>query len=107
MHRQEESVGRALLTAVTVSLVLICPTATRSAPPGADVERVVSEIKKLGGRVETKEDGTRKRAVLVYLNDSRITDEFLQKLTVLENVKGLDLSGTRITDAGMARLAGL
>src|SRR5262249_43822403 len=68
-----------------------------------DRQRAVKELQAVGGKAETSADGTR-----VTLREGDVTDNSLENAAALGNVVEIDLSfAWQVTDAGLARLAGL
>jgi Leucine-rich repeat (LRR) protein len=79
------------------------PAEGNDLPP--NIARVVATIKKLGGKVELNPDST--DVVGVDLSGSRATDAALLQLKPLAALKALDLSNTRISNSGLLQLASL
>src|SRR4051812_30806156 len=69
-------------------------------------ERAVAAIEKLGGTVERDHTPSR-HVVSVRLLGDGITDEALEQVKKLADLRELDLAGTRITNDGLAQLKGL
>jgi WD40 repeat protein len=72
-------------------------------------ERVVAAVKELGGQVQLLALPSASKATVVHLQDADVTDADLERLHLdaLDHILFLDLSGTGITDAGLAHLKGL
>jgi len=77
--------------------------------PAAVVEQAeaIAKIEKWGGRVVIDEKSPGRPVISVRLNETRITDDGLQCLKGLTQLRKLDLDDTKITDAGLAPLKGL
>jgi hypothetical protein len=72
----------------------------------AQQDRLVSTVRKLGGRVAEKSaDNGRER--FVDLSGTKVLDRDLAQLQSLDRPSVLHLSCTRVTDAGLAHLRGL
>jgi hypothetical protein len=69
-------------------------------------ERVIAAIEKLGGTVE-RENTPSRHAVRVRLLGDKITDEALELVQELADLRELDLAGTQLTNDGLAPLEGL
>lgn len=69
------------------------------------IARTVASIKKLGGKVELNPEST--DVIAVDLSGSGVTDVALMQLKPLAAMKSLDLSNTRIGNAGLLHLASL
>ena len=85
-------------------VLLLFPLIAIGEPPrDADAEvAAVNLINRIGGKITVVAD----RAVAIYLDGNRkLTDQHLEIISKLPHVKVFDLSGTWITDAGVAHLA--
>ena len=89
------------------------PKKTQPAPTkakqtkSADQEKAIAAIKKLGGKVTLDEKQFRKPVVRVNLSGTKVTDAGLVHLKGLTNLRWLDLGDTNVTDAGLVHLKGL
>jgi len=83
------------------------PAPLRSAWPKSVDEVAITEIKKLGGKVEFDKTSLEKPAVSVDFRGSQVTDAGLMHLKGLENLHSLNLETSRVTDAGLVHLHGL
>jgi hypothetical protein len=84
-----------------------------------DQQKAIAAIKKLGGETGTSqfrhiekgelvvENWPGKPVVLVYLEETKVTDADLAFLKVFPDLRHLDLTTTSITDAGLIHLKGL
>lgn len=87
-----------------MSWVILCSSAGAWADEAED--KAAAFVKNLGGRVtRERSDGKPVTAVSLFL--TKLTDAGLKKLAGLKNLTGLDLGDTKITDAGLKELAGL
>jgi hypothetical protein len=84
--------------------------------PAYKRHRAVQEIERVSGWVESETVGPQwlqklgfgfDRVWMVYLVGTEITDDGLQHLSSLTNLKCLSLSGTHVSDDGLKHLSGL
>src|SRR3712207_6125707 len=71
-----------------------------------DQEKVIAEIKKLGGEYSQRE-GSDRKLISVYLQGTKATDQDLTHFKGLSGLLVLFLGGTRVTDQGLIHLKGL
>jgi hypothetical protein len=72
-----------------------------------DQVQVIAEIKRLGGKVTRDKESPGEPAITVDLSESKVTDAGLANLKELPQLQSLNLRGTRVTDAGLVNLKGL
>jgi hypothetical protein len=73
----------------------------------ADEASAVAALKKLGAKIKTDDKLPGKPVVEVDLSGTKVTDAGLKHLAALKGLWRLDLSGTKVTDAGMKPLTAL
>ena len=98
-----------LSIAVVVLLVArgalaVDPDAVKEQQRVAAQKRAIAAIEILGGRVDEKREEPGEQLLMVYLDDSRVTDADLAGLRKLANLRNLSLGRTAITDAGLVHL---
>src|SRR5204863_2995101 len=90
--------------------ILGCLTITgiRAQPAEGDPvrDRVVALIERLGGQTRREENAPGRPVIGIRLATTRISDDQLGELRNLTSLRSLDLTQTRISDSGMARLRG-
>ena len=100
--------GPAIAALVSGVLMLpgVCSLAV--AEDNADEAAAVAKIELLGGRI-TRDEARPDRPVIgvTFPEDSHVRAKFLGVLKSLPHLTELDLSGTQITDAGLAEIEGL
>ena len=64
-------------------------------------QQAIAEIEKLGGKVRLNSEA---KVVAIKLNSPQMTDDGLEHLKGLTNLKLLFLEETKVTDAGVAEL---
>ncbi len=69
--------------------------------------KVIAEIKKLGGKVIIDKKSPGKPVIGVELRGTKVTDAGLEHLKRFSQLHTLNLMGTRVTDAGLEHLTGL
>ena len=72
-----------------------------------DEQKVIAEIRRLGGEVGFDEKRPGKPLVDVFLDGTKVTDAGLADLKGLKRLTHLYLCDTGVTDAGLAHLKGL
>src|SRR5260370_18484960 len=87
---------------MTLALLGAGGTVGRGAEP-PDV--AVDALTKLGGKVTRDAAAPGKPVLAVDLSLSQVTDEGLGHFQALTNLQTLSLIGTRVTDAGMVKVA--
>ncbi len=101
--------NRRYLIACVVLLVLVlgllAALAIHRRALSLEQARAVSEIEKMGGRIE--KSSSTGYVTSVWLHGIQVTDVGLEHLTGLTQLQVLDLSGTQVTDAGLEHLKGL
>ena len=75
----------------------------RWSPKPVSQEDVVAAVEELGGEIKSHEGSV----MFVDVSGTQVTDEWLVKLSGLNDLKGLVLENTQVTDAGLERLEGL
>jgi Leucine Rich repeat len=70
-------------------------------------ERALVRIKQLGGKVQIDETRRDQPVVEIDLEDCPVGDDDLRDFSCFIYLQFLDLTGTRVTDAGLAHLKGL
>lgn len=88
-----------LLLAAAVSLAACTPT------PISDGDRLLKEIRELGGSVEVDETAADKPVVAVALEDAAFSNGRLVRMSVWTELRSLRLCGTEIGDGGLKTLA--
>ena len=73
----------------------------------ADEASSVAALAKLGARIQRNEKQPGKPVVEVNLSWTKVTDAGLKDLAPLTQLQTLDLSETKVTDAGLKDLAAL
>jgi hypothetical protein len=96
-------------SALAVLLASLPVVAASDGPREADKEqeKVIAEIRRLGGEVAFDEKAPGKPVVDVFLDGTKLTDAGLAHLNELTRLRVLDLTDTQVTDAGLAHLTGL
>jgi|GEM_PF-2505728 len=100
---------------ITVFALAVSGLCLGSAAWADDAEdKAVAFVEKLGGTVTRelkalrKDDkALRKPVIEVQLSNTKVTDAGLKELAPLKNLTTLDLGGTNVTDAGLKELAPL
>jgi HEAT repeat protein len=81
------------------------------APPAGEREllqaQAIAEIQKLGGEIVYDKVTPGRPAISVALNNGKVNDSILERLSAFTSLKVLMLDGTKVTDAGLVHLAGL
>jgi hypothetical protein len=72
-----------------------------------DQEKAVSEIEKLGGRIEVETKVQGRPVTRVDFSGTAVADAGLQHLKGLTQLQKLDLGRTQVTDAGLEHVKGL
>lgn len=86
--------------------LLLAPVLCCAAEPNVDQATAIAEIEKLGGTVTLHEKSPGEPALEVNLTGTTVTDAGLANLEGLNNLKSLQLHRTEVTDAGLAHLKG-
>ena len=75
---------------------------------GDDDAKAEKSIKAIGGKVVRDDKATGKPVIVVDLTNTKVTDAGLKELELagLKSLQTLSLSGTGVTDAGLKELAG-
>ena len=92
---------------VTLGLSLASIPWGWAAEPSPDQATAIAEIRKLQGKVTVDEDSPDKPAIGVNLAGTQVTDDGLQQLEGLTQLKSVNLSNTAVGDAGLEHLEGL
>ena len=98
----------ALLAAVVTAGTLTANAADEKkapAPLSPEEKTAIAEIEKIGGTVRPVSADTDLKDVDFHLSGTGLTDAGLAHVKQLKNVVWLNLKGTKITDAGLAQLA--
>ena len=76
---------------------------------GDDDTKAEESIKAIGGKVVRDDKATGKPVIVVDLTNTKVTDAGLKELELAEltTLQTLSLSGPKVTDAGLKELAGL
>jgi internalin A len=98
-----EAMLRTLAFALAVSGLCLC------SPIQADdaEDKAVAFVEKLDGTVTRDEKAPGKPVLTVNLSYTKVTDAGLKELAALQNLNTLNLRGTQVTDAGLKELAPL
>jgi len=72
----------------------------------ASTEEAISAIRQLGGQVAWNQEHSRRRMLSIWFTGSKATDDVLEHLRGLTEIKRLSLAGSRVTDGGMEHLKG-
>jgi hypothetical protein len=92
---------------LVLALLLIPPKAPL--PAGEREDRAVQLVKRLGCGVDRDEKAPGRPVIVVYLANSKVTRSDLKKLAEelagLKELRRLDVSSTRTTDAGLEEIA--
>jgi hypothetical protein len=105
-HQTEFIVGRARGPRTLVAcLVLAAATSCGCAKPAQ--ERAIAEIRRLEGKVEIDEKAPERPLVKVDLSFTRVTDAGLVHLAGTARLRELYLCGTGVTEEGLEHLSGL
>jgi len=72
-------------------------------PPPETATEAIAALEEIGGRVQLEGDN----AVRVFLNRTAATDWHMRAVALLREVKVLNISHTRVTDAGLEHLRAL
>ncbi len=78
----------------------LAPVLCWAAEPNGDQAKAIAEIEKVGGKVYLDEGSPGKPVNAVNLQRTKVTDAGLIHLHGLTKLEGLDLGGTKVTDAG-------
>jgi hypothetical protein len=100
-------VSLVVVAGVALSLVGCGPqkaTEEKGKTDVGDQEKAVSEIEKLGGKMEFNEKAQGRPVISVELSGTKVTDAGLEHLKGLTQLQQLHLDGTKITDAGVKKL---
>ena len=68
-------------------------------------ERAIAFVESLGGKVVRDDNSPDKPVTRIDLSNTKVTDAGLKELAPLTNLELLDLNGTQVTDAGLKELA--
>jgi len=107
----DEAVPESDVTASENTTVADPPVSPAAPSKSGEVEseraRQIAEITAVAGWVIRDEDKPGKPVIEVTLNGDTITDAFLERLKVLEDLETLGLGPSRVTEAGLTHLKGL
>jgi|GEM_PF-2408056 len=73
-------------------------------PAPTALDRAVSFVKSLGGKVFRDDNSPLTPVTRIDLAGTKVTDAGLKELAFLTNLELLDLSNTQVTDAGIEEL---
>ena len=94
-------------SALVALLACVPVVAAQEGSKDGDEQKVIAEIRRLGGEVGFDEKRPGKPLVDVFLDGTKVTDAGLADLKGLTHLKELDLTDTQVTDAVLADLKGL
>src|SRR5262245_1030923 len=72
--------------------------------PEVEARPGVAEVRKLGGQIDVEEQNPKKPIVAIRLTNTALTDAGLASVASWSEIQLLDLSATKITDAGLQHL---
>ena len=94
-------------SALVALLACVPVVAAQEGSKDGDEQKVIAEIRRLGGEVGFDEKRPGKPLVDVFLDGTKVTDAGLADLKGLKRLTHLYLCDTGVTDAGLAHLKGL
>ncbi|MEI8195301.1 MAG: M56 family metallopeptidase, partial [Phycisphaerae bacterium] len=98
-----------LVFAMLLGLTLVLPLAAlRAQVAQTEIQQVVAEIERWGGRIVERDIKTPDQPIMVVdLTKTAVTDNRLEHLKGLIQLKALYLGDTKVSDAGLEHLKGL
>jgi len=100
-----------VLLTLTLGALAACNPRVWAAEPNSEQAKAVAQIEKLGGKVEIDKKNPGDPAISVKLSFCQLSDASLKDLAKclkgLTQLRRLDLSFSRVTDAGLVHVKGL
>lgn len=94
--------------AALVIVGLSWPGASRAAPgPGAEQEKAVAALRELGATVQTDDKAPGKPVVRVVMSGEKATNEAMEHVKALTDLRTLEVRDGLVNDHGLAELKGL
>ena len=106
-NRKGDPMNRIVMPMLAFGLLVAFVPSGWAAEPNAEQAKAIAAIEKLGGNVTFDEKSPDKPVISVDLSTSKVTDAGLEHLKGLSHLRQLYLYDTQVTDAGLKHLRGL